>query len=58
MQNRFQELCTEQESDDENTCTGDNFGISGLDIFVSDKVINGVGRRSSGVGYAQGHVAA
>ena len=30
MQNRFQELCTEQESDDEDTCTGDYFDIGGF----------------------------
>ena len=46
MQNRFHELCTEQESagEDEETCTGDYFDIGGLDILMPDKVINGVGR--------------
>ena len=44
MQNRFQELCGEQESEgeDEDTCTGDYFDIGGPGILMPDEV-NGVG---------------
>ena len=47
LQNRFQKLCTEQESEgeDEDTCTGDYYDVDGLDILMPDKVINGVGRK-------------
>ena len=56
MQNRFQELCTEQESDDEDTCIGDYFDIGGLDIFMPDMVINGVGRTAMLVSVGRGKV--
>ena len=56
MQNRFQELCTEQESDDEDSCTGDYFDIGGLDILMPDKVINGVGRTGMLVSAGRGKV--